>query len=29
VDVSWPLSLAGLLLIAGLALYLTGRRRLR
>lgn len=29
VDVAWPLSLAGLLLIAGLALYLTGRRRLR
>ncbi|WP_328608846.1 LPXTG cell wall anchor domain-containing protein [Amycolatopsis sp. NBC_00345] len=29
VDVGWPLSLAGLLLIAGLALYLAGRRRLR
>ncbi|SEP09477.1 DUF7507 domain-containing protein [Amycolatopsis saalfeldensis] len=29
VDVAWPLSLAGLLLLAGLALYLTGRRRLR
>ncbi|MDT8913237.1 LPXTG cell wall anchor domain-containing protein [Amycolatopsis sp. PS_44_ISF1] len=29
VNVAWPLSLAGLLLIAGLALYLTGRRRLR